>query len=197
MESVWSFNARKALFSLFVFCLSASILFFAVPAKAHDGSAGTEVDPVVFDNFSVQNFDHNPDADPWKGWWTVTVRNDTDKAWGDFHFALFDIPGMDPSNVVFCDSSNALCQDPSSTQLPLTWNIYNGGKTIDLNYYDDPVFIGETATFQVYTDNTDNQKPFGISMYPTVLPEPVSSILFITGGGTLGLRRFWKKRRNI
>jgi hypothetical protein len=28
-----------------------------------------------------------------------------------------------------------------------------------------------------------------------VVPEPISSTLFIVGGATLGLRRFWKKRR--
>jgi hypothetical protein len=28
-----------------------------------------------------------------------------------------------------------------------------------------------------------------------VVPEPISSILFVTGGVTLGLRRFWKKRK--
>lgn len=29
----------------------------------------------------------------------------------------------------------------------------------------------------------------------SIIPEPVSSILFVTGGAALGLRRFWKKRR--
>ncbi len=30
-----------------------------------------------------------------------------------------------------------------------------------------------------------------------VVPEPISSTLFIVGGATLGFRRFWKKRRKI
>jgi len=31
----------------------------------------------------------------------------------------------------------------------------------------------------------------------TVVPEPVSTVLFISGGATLLIRRFWKSRRNI
>jgi len=30
-----------------------------------------------------------------------------------------------------------------------------------------------------------------------VVPEPISSILFVVGGATLGFRRFWKKRKTV
>ncbi len=30
---------------------------------------------------------------------------------------------------------------------------------------------------------------------PPVIPEPISSILFVAGGATLGIRRYWKKKR--
>jgi DNA-binding beta-propeller fold protein YncE len=41
-----------------------------------------------------------------------------------------------------------------------------------------------------------NAKIYELSM-TTVIPEPVSSILFIVGGATLGFRRFWRKQRTV
>jgi hypothetical protein len=38
-------------------------------------------------------------------------------------------------------------------------------------------------------------QPWNYWSQVSVTPEPVSSILFVAGGATLGLRRFWKKRK--
>jgi hypothetical protein len=173
----------------FVFALGLFILGGTTTAQAHDGS-----DTQTFDTLDPLTTNHY-DQDPWKGWFNLTVTNNTNVAWGDFHFSLIDIPGQPSSNVVFCDSSTSGCNDPISSQT-MTYAIGNGGKTLDLFFYGDPVSIGNLATFNVYTDNRSNQNPFALSYYPTVVPEPVSSTLFILGGATLGLRRFWKKRAN-
>lgn len=37
---------------------------------------------------------------------------------------------------------------------------------------------------------------FAVSPVP-VVPEPISAILFVIGGATLGLRRFWNKRKSV
>jgi hypothetical protein len=43
----------------------------------------------------------------------------------------------------------------------------------------------------------NQQQPWNYWSSLSVVPEPVSSILFVAGGATLGFRRFWKKRKQI
>jgi hypothetical protein len=124
------------------------------------------------------------------------VTNNSGITWGDFHFELGNITGFPASQVVFCDSTNPSCNDPYTSIVGATYNITNTGKYLDFYFYGNPLYNGQTATFNVYTDNTANHQPFSITAYPTVVPEPISSTLFILGGATLGLRRFWKKRLN-
>ncbi|MBU0637297.1 MAG: PEP-CTERM sorting domain-containing protein [Planctomycetes bacterium] len=124
------------------------------------------------------------DADPFKGWLNVTATNTGSEDWGDFHFGIYDpIGGQDISNVHFLDSSMGGF-DPTSSQAPLTWTIDNVtvGATIDLFYFSDPVAPGETATFNVWTDNPDHLSFFGVSFYPTPVPEPTSLALMAALG---------------
>ena len=175
------------------------MLSIAVTAEAHNETITTS-----FTDFTAQEVE-NYDESPYKGYLTLSVTNNTDVAWGDFHFYLFDIPGYDygsygGSDVFFVDgdcgwekegASNCdPTKDPGSLD---SWTISNSGKNLDLFYYSNPVNSGQTVTFEVYRDNSANELPFGVGFYPTVVPEPVSSMLFIAGGAALGFRRFrWK-----
>ena len=71
------------------------------------------------------------------------------------------------------------CPAPSITGIT---NI-NGSQEFD--GVDDEVIADADGTFDWSFAST------------AVVPEPISSTLFIVGGATLGFRRFWKKRRNI
>ena len=123
------------------------------------------------------------------GWINLNVDNQSSSAWGDFHFFLFDI-GNGLTDVQFVDSgTNA----PTSSQTPLTWNLSGDGLAIDLFFYSDPVAPTGNATFSVHVDNP-NAVMHGVGFYPTVVPEPISSTLFLVGAGTLGFRR-WRKKR--
>lgn len=162
-------------------------LFTTLPVWAHDGS-------ITLDLGLGEFFDwEHEDADPFKGFAEVTVTNTGTEPWGDFHFEFYDpLEDQDISNLAFLDSSSSdpCAVDPTSSQSGLTWTIDNDvvGATMDLFFYNDPVFPSETATFTVYTDNTTDPLPwFGLQIYPTPVPEP-ATIGFLGLGGLL-LRR--------
>ena len=162
-----------------ILVIIALILFagFSSRVLAHDQYITT-----TFDNFIGQQYTHE-DEDPFKGYLSVNVTNNTSRDWTDFHFEIIDV-GWDVSNVDFIDTPG---YEPNSTQGPLTWVIDNSvvGATLDLYFASDPVLVGESATFDVYTDNTIGQQFFGVLLYPT--PEPATIALL--GLGALVLLR--------
>ncbi len=105
---------------------------------------------------------HADDA-PWAGWVNVTVTNNGSEPWGDFHFEIYDpYGGQDISLVDWVVDSP---YEPQSSQSPLTWDVDNAtiGATIDLFFYTDPVYPGDTATFSVYNVNPDQVSFFGVA----------------------------------
>ena len=171
-----------------------SILGVCSIVRADDADLGTwDIDGTGVG--VLLEFEHN-DADPHKGNAFVYVTNTGNEAWGDFHFEIYDPYGgsQDISNVHFLD---AFMTDhdgnpgfnPTSTQSPLTWTIDNVsvGAKMDLFFYSDPVLPGNSATFNVYTDNIDELSFFGLMIYPTPVPEPATICLL--GLGLLALRK--------
>lgn len=143
----------------------------------------------TFVNLSPQDTIHD-DAEPFKGSAKVTVTNDTDEWWTDFHFQVFSVNGSNITATIFVDGGS---YNPTSSQSGLTWVINNNpaGATMDLYFASDPVAPGATAWFKVYTDNTTYKQRFGLSIYPTV-PEPGSLLAFasgLVGFAGLALRR--------
>jgi len=139
------------------------------------------------------------------GWYTVTADNNTGLAWGDFHFEIIPISGQtgplyNISNVFF----DVVYDPPETDHRPQSsqtldpdnmWTLSSDSKKIDLNFYAHPFGPGETnGTWTVFINNPDGVI-HGVTSYPSVVPEPVSSTLFILGGATLGYRRYMKNKR--
>ena len=186
------------------FCILLSI--FALVLMGTSAFADNEIVDVTLDQFwsEVDPYTiYNEDKDPWKGYLTLNVVNNTGGYWTDFHFVLLN--WGTPSQVFFVDgdcywakpgASN--CNPTKSPGAVDNWSILNNGKAMTLEFGSNPVLNGQSVTFEVYTDNTMTKNNFAIGFYATntvpVVPEPVSSTLFILGGATLGIRRFIKKR---
>ena len=86
--------------------------------------------------------------------------------------------------------------------MPLTYSVTpsNGsnGAVLDLFFNSNPVLAGQTATFKVYTDNTQDQKLFGIIFNPSPVNTttvPIPGALMLLGPGLVGLAAFRKKPR--
>lgn len=166
-------NTQRAVVAL----IACALFSGAAVAHDFDWTGGMKLgDPPV----TVEH----PDADPWAGWVNVSVTNTGAEPWGDFHFEIFQVGDEDPSNVDWMEDPT-----PTSSQSPLTWVIDNTDPhaTIDVYFYADPVYPGETATFSVYNVNPDQVSFFGVSFYPTPVPEPAG--LLLLGLGATVLRR--------
>lgn len=132
------------------------------------------------------------------GWVTINVTNNTSAAWGDFHISIFECTSFlcgAVDNVGFMEGTVDGMATPDSDRSSFTYVIDNANPTatLDYYYYNDPINVGQSGTFKVKVSNPDLVF-FGVSAYPSIAPEPVSTTLFLIGGSLLGYRSFRRRR---
>ncbi len=170
---------------------SITLFLFTSAVFAHDGDIGSEALPVEIDVLNVEeDLGQHDDAADWKGWANIYVKNICSQDWGDFHLRIYNIFG---ANTYFSEEYQPQLYIRTA---PLTWVLQEDlapqwstdHKTLDLEYYGNPIEQDTWAKFRVYTDNTTNQSPFFIiAGYPTPVPEPATVALL--GLGALALLR--------
>ncbi|MBU0995318.1 MAG: hypothetical protein KJ737_22710 [Proteobacteria bacterium] len=154
------------------------------PGWAHNFT----ISDLEIDGFYHVNLGEHVEADPWKGVLGLTVTNTGTEAWGDFHFGIFQVGNYSIDNVFFDVSPP---NQPTSTQAGLTWTVTNFDHNLNLFFNSDPILPGDTATFNVFTDNTtDMVNAFGVYVYPSPVDTntvPLPSAIFLLVSGIMGL----------
>jgi hypothetical protein len=174
---------------LAVLCFSLILLVGVVPAQA-DVTWNW-----MWNGTGTQMGDY---PTPTNGWVTLNVTNNSSFAWGDMHFEILSCTYVGcgaVDNVDFIDGFVDGMTSPDSDRSPFTYSIDNGtvGATLDYFYYGDPILSGGgTGQFKFKLSNGDGVL-YTLAVTPSVVPEPVSSTLFLVGAATLGFRRFRKK----
>ena len=173
---------------LIIAVISLAVMFFAVPAQADVTWDWT------WNGTGTWTADY---PTPTNGWVTINATNNSSFAWGDFHVEIFacGYGGCgDITNVDFIDGVVDSMTSPDSDRSPFTYNIDNAsvGAKLDYFYYSDPIGIGQTGQFKFKVANPDGVL-YTTAFTPTVVPEPISSTLFIVGAATFGYRRFRKR----
>jgi hypothetical protein len=179
------------------------ILFGGVNlAQAHDGTFGSSSSPEDIN----QVFTHD-DAAPYKGFFMLWTQNSTSTAWTGFNLSIdsatsdavfIDTATWDaanPSNPCSSWAYDSDCDPTSSFGISDSsqWSITNGGLNMSVTL-DSTWGAGQVGWLKVYTDNSSSENAtFNITVNPILVPEPVSSTLFLVGAATLGFRRFRKK----
>jgi hypothetical protein len=167
------------------------LFLFTSRVFAHDGDIGSETTPIDIDTMSIEeDIGQHEDAEPWKGWANIYVKNICSQDWGDFHFHIYNLFG---ANTYF---SEVYQPELYIRTAPLTWVLqddldaqWNADHTrLDLTYYGNPIYQDDWAKFRIYTDNTTNHcSIFIIAGCPTPVPEPATIALL--GLGALVLLR--------
>lgn len=173
---------------LIVGLCALATMWMSTGVFAHDGDLG-DFDFADMGASAIQQADHY-DVGPFKGYAEISVTNTSaTNVWGDFHFGI-----VGATDVYFDFSpaaeNNTIYDLPWSDNPGVTWTLALDKLSLDVEFYGDPVNPGETIDFILYTDNTESQNAwFGVSFWPTPVPEPATWVILVLGAGMLSMRR--------
>lgn len=191
MMGIKNHKAKGILLGIIILALSILVLGGAVPAQADEEWSHT---------WNSMHTDTLEYSTPTNGWVTINVTNNTGFAWGDMHIEILQCYTFGcgaVTNVDFVDNHpSGSPLSPDSDRSPYTYTIDNVsvGATLDYYYYSDPILTGGSGMFKWKSTNTDGVL-YQLAVTPSVVPEPVSSTLFVVGGVLLGFRGFRKMKK--
>lgn len=154
---------------------------------------------------------------PYTGWsFYFTIQGQSGQDGVDFNTSATENSKNDSSYIYYGNSYDYQCANVSGntnsiscSDLSDDWSALNsGGLLAHVNVDYDATAVGNynivmgSSSFNSLIDGSFSEQ-FGGPAEGTILgtvsvaPEPISSALFIIGGATLGIRRFWTKKATI
>lgn len=204
---------------LFIAALVAGIAMARMASADSPYDYRTYVLPdIEVSDLSTMSFPHSEPTDqlaPHKGWWAVSLKNTTGKAWASVGISsgqtdlVAIVQSVTPTDV-FVDEFGY--SNTSVTGFPAGVASYAGSlgtRTYDNGSngllwksatftFNTPVNSGSSAKFYVYTDNSYYTGPFAdsfsLTLTPTAVPEP-GSILALSVG-LVGIAGFARRRKS-
>ncbi len=174
-------------------CIGLIVFLFSLGLVATTAFAAKQGGPIPIDITTIYTVDSN-----------LSTTQQSTFSWNEVPWLYFELPaGAGTNNIV----TQSWWKDPSNVQQEYITqneadNTIQVWQSLGSSRWDAIKTEGQWTILAQYDTTSKNTTGTGTTNFtvtaapPPVVPEPVSSMLFLAGAATFGISRCWKKKRS-